>query len=400
MVNKETAAFAGVLCFAQLAAAQSNPATVDEASALLDRVAEAYRAAPALIDSVALVMDTPQGQTTVEFEYALGRGTDAYLQMNGFTVIASGDNVYVMRDDIAHNYMRLDLERDLESTIKKLFGPQVSLPLQFGMHARGGAAIRPDAFGLGLVGDARLDGHRTINAKDGSAAHELTFTADNGTITMHIDADTMLINGMRIEIQPPGAAPDDQYVVGITFDPRVLSNPPAQLMFEPGDRLRISKIDEFDKLMVGEPAPDFTLRTLDDRSVTLSQLRGSVVVLDFWATWCRPCMMALPRLQQFADWADDSGHPIEVYPVDVWERVRTDAEKKKKVGDLWNKKGFTMPTLLDLDSRVVRSFGFKSIPTTVVVAPDGKIFKIHVGFDRNLTTTLRRDTLSALGIQG
>ncbi len=251
-----------------------------------------------------------------------------------------------------------------------------------------------------MVGNARLDGHRTINAKDGSAAHELTFTADNGTITMHVDADTMLINGMRIEIQPPGAGPDDQYVAGITFDPRVLSNPPAQLMFQPGDRLQISKIDEFDKLMVGEPAPDFTLRTLDDRSVTLSQLRGSVVVLDFWATWCRPCMMALPHLQQFADWADDSGHPIEVYPVDVWERVKTDAEKKRKVGDLWNKKGFTMPTLLDLDGRVVRSFGFKSIPTTVVVGPDGKIFKIHVGFDRNLTTTLQRDTRSALGIQG
>ena len=156
MVNKVAAAFAGVLCFAQLAAARSNPASVEEASALLDRVAEAYRAAPALTDSVALVMDTPEGQRTVGFEYALGRGTDAYLQMNGFTAIASGDNVYLMRDDIAHKYMRLDLERDLESTLKKLFGPQaqVSLPFQFGMHAWGGAAIRLDAFFFFVVGNS------------------------------------------------------------------------------------------------------------------------------------------------------------------------------------------------------------------------------------------------------
>ena len=147
---------------------------------------------------------------------------------------------------------------------------------------------------------------------------------------------------------------------------------------------------------VGEPAPDFTLKTLDGQSVTLGEHRGSVVVLDFWATWCPPCRMSLPKLQQFADWAEQDGRAVKVYAVDIFERVQTNEQKKQIVGQFWTKRGFTMPTLMDYDNSVAKAFEVEPIPHMVVIGPQGKIIKIHIGFDPNMVQTLKRETLESL----
>ena len=129
--------------------------------------------------------------------------------------------------------------------------------------------------------------------------------------------------------------------------------------------------------------------------MTLSSLKGSAVILDFWATWCGPCKMALPKLQEFADWTKESGQPVKVFAIDTWERGKPD-DVRKQVGDFWTSKKYTFPTLMDLDSSVVGRYGFSSIPTTVVVGPDGKIFKIHSGFSQNMVDMLKTDVEEAL----
>src|SRR6185295_17811123 len=136
------------------------------------------------------------------------------------------------------------------------------------------------------------------------------------------------------------------------------------IAFDAGKRTSVKTMEELEPTAVkeGEAAPDFTLATLSGDSVTLSKLHGSVVVLDFWATWCGPCKMALPKIQEFAKWAESSGQPIKVYAVDVWEHTTGADQTKEKVGEFWKSKGYTFPTLLDLDQAVVKKYGFQSIP--------------------------------------
>ena len=134
--------------------------------------------------------------------------------------------------------------------------------------------------------------------------------------------------------------------------------------------------------------------------MTLSKLQGSVVVLDFWATWCGPCRKGLPLLQEFASWAETSGHPIKVYAVDVWERVKSPDERKAKVKEFWTAQKYTMPTLLDLDDSVVGKYGFSGIPATVIVSPDGKVFRVHDGFSPDMVDTLKKDVAEALKTTG
>jgi len=83
------------------------------------------------------------------------------------------------------------------------------------------------------------------------------------------------------------------------------------------------------KIKVGEPAPNFTLRTLDGQKITEDELHGKVIVLNFWATWCVPCRAELPLLEAFQRTFRDNG--LEVYAV-ATEDSLTPGQLKKYFG--------------------------------------------------------------------
>ncbi len=125
------------------------------------------------------------------------------------------------------------------------------------------------------------------------------------------------------------------------------------------------------KFKVGDAAPEFTLKSIAGEEVSLASLKGKVVLLDFWATWCGPCKAAMPEMQKIADDYKDKG--VAVYGINVWEK-KEDAAKK-----YIESKGFTYPTLLSGDD-LAKQYGITGIPTLVVIGKDGKITKTEVGF--------------------
>jgi peroxiredoxin len=126
--------------------------------------------------------------------------------------------------------------------------------------------------------------------------------------------------------------------------------------------------------LVGKPAPDFTLKDTDGNSVKLSDLKGSVVVLDFWATWCGPCKQSLPLLNKVYDQHKAKG--LKVYTVDLKEAVDL-------VKTTMKDRGYTMPCLLDTDAAVAKLYKVSGIPSTFLVGADGNIKWAEEGFDGN-----------------
>jgi peroxiredoxin/outer membrane lipoprotein-sorting protein len=128
--------------------------------------------------------------------------------------------------------------------------------------------------------------------------------------------------------------------------------------------------DQKHTALIGKPAPDFKLKGLDGVEVKLSDLKGNVVLLDFWATWCGPCRASLPHLDEIYQEFKDKG--LKAYAVDLREDEAT-------VKAFIEKTNLGIPPLFDKDGKASKGFGVSGIPQTVVIGKDGTIKKIVVG---------------------
>jgi len=123
----------------------------------------------------------------------------------------------------------------------------------------------------------------------------------------------------------------------------------------------------------GQPAPDFKLQTLDGKDLKLSDMKGKVTVIDFWATWCPPCRKSLPHIQKIATDSDLAKKGLVVWAVNAQE-TNDKAEPFMKE----NKYTFTVP--MGRQGTAMNSYRVTGIPTTVVVGRDGIIKDLFVGF--------------------
>lgn len=118
--------------------------------------------------------------------------------------------------------------------------------------------------------------------------------------------------------------------------------------------------------------PDFTLKTVDDKETKRADFAGKVLLLDFWATWCKPCIETMPELQKLRDNYADKG--LEVIGVSI------DEKGMKAVKPFAAKKKFTYPLALDYaDKPLWHALKVRSIPALFLVNREGKILRQWTG---------------------
>jgi peroxiredoxin len=117
-------------------------------------------------------------------------------------------------------------------------------------------------------------------------------------------------------------------------------------------------------------APDFELNDLDGQTVRLSDLRGSVVLLNFWAYWCSPCASEMPFIQQIYEEWQEAG--LVLLSIHV-------GESAEEAADFVEEYGLTFPVLMDTDGAVATQYGAISIPTTFLIDGDGLVQAAKVG---------------------
>ncbi|HAB19270.1 MAG TPA: redoxin domain-containing protein [Verrucomicrobiota bacterium] len=129
-----------------------------------------------------------------------------------------------------------------------------------------------------------------------------------------------------------------------------------------------------------QPAPDFTLRTLEGGEVSLSSLKGNVVVLDFWASWCAPCRRSLRHLQALATDAKWRGRGLKVLGLNYEER---DIAAK-----FMKDNGYTFTVPMDPQHELGPRYLIEGIPTTVVINREGIVESVFIGYTDSLPASL------------
>jgi len=255
-----------------------------------------------------------------------------------------------------------------------------------------------------------------------SANGSISLSLDKGTVVLDRDGKPLQLIQTVIDPNPP-PPPKDAYIIGSTYDlrPQGATFTPQlglTLSYDPGEIpegvkenelyvayhndsgwyfLRYKKVDtkahsvatqvyhftSFAILgpkelgppstptpaqgtQVGNLAPDFELQSLDGQSVSLSDLQGKPVLLNFWAVRCPPCRMEMPYLQEISEDEEWSGKGLVVLAIST-------GESHSKVEEFMQSNNLSLPVLLDTKQDVARKYNIRAIPTTFFVDKSGII---------------------------
>src|SRR5438105_8024914 len=217
-------------------------------------------------------------------------------------------------------------------------------------------------------------------------------------ITLLVDPATHLLKRLDIEITPamlkgaktPNGLQSVRAQIEYTtihtkakFDPAHFAwNPPEDAKDVAGEKERASA-----EKLIGKPAPDFSLESLDGETVTLADLKGQVVVLDFWATWCPPCVKSLPELDQI--YQQKAGEGVKVFAVNL-------KENHSQVRSFLQARGLSIPVLLDKDGEVAQKYSIHAIPQTIVIGKNGEVKKVFLGAATDAPEQIRAE-IESLG---
>jgi thiol-disulfide isomerase/thioredoxin len=124
------------------------------------------------------------------------------------------------------------------------------------------------------------------------------------------------------------------------------------------------------KSLAAGATPALKLRDLHGQWRTLAEFRGSVVVINFWATWCEPCLEEMPSLQRLAD--RHTGKPLAIIGVNL-------GEGEARIQGFVDRTGTAFPMLLDRDGDAKKAWHVNGVPTTFVIDPRGRVRYVLVG---------------------
>ena len=372
---------------------------VERAREILETSAKTYRGVDALRDTLSYVVTAPGSEReTKTQEYGFGPGRRVFVKNALLEAVALDKTFYLTQSDVPDKYVSVSYDRDFGSTLRNVAGAgSLFEPPPLAMHEGKSLDACIDTFRFNLLEQLRIAGCRAaVAGDDGKSYDEVQFTANNGELTLRIDRQTHFFATVSFQVKPAGAPEGFLVRVNGTFLPRASAEPP--ITFNAGSRSIVHNLTELasKRLALGSPAPDFALETYDGKKIALQDLRGSVVLLDFWATWCVPCWKALKETQSIADWAATEKLPVKVFAVNTLEKGSDVGEKSKRVQAFWRSQGFVMPTLLDSNSEVFKAYASPGLPSMVLISQTGTILRYHEGLFPEMGETLKRELRDSL----
>lgn len=374
---------------------------IERGKAALEAARLAYQKAGAFQETFDYALEFPDGRKEPKRqEYGVGRAGEAFLILSGggkeiMRFVAREGKAIGTQFNIADRYSETSYQGDFAASLRKMGGDQIHVASPPAVVARQGGdfAAFLDSLRLGiLLPPLQIAGSRSATAEDGSAVVEVELRAANGTITVGLDPGSRLFRQVRL------ALGEGKQQVRAAGRYTLAAGGSVPGFPDLAGRTAVATFAEMEKgdYPLGQAAPRVTLRTLDGGTVRLADLQGSVVVLDFWATWCVPCWTALQHTSELAAWARSSGLPVQVFAVDTLESTESPEEQRRLVTEFLRAKKLDLPVLLDSGKETFAAFHNPGLPSLVIVGKDGRLARYYSGGIKDMTETIRGEVLELL----
>jgi peroxiredoxin/outer membrane lipoprotein-sorting protein len=315
---------------------------------------------------------------------------------DGLVVGSTGEKTYIFNEKV-NSYVWLDSSeeklpmRDLPQMIPQILQSQ-NPALLFTLSA---GPVTEVAETFGAV-------KKTKNVVIGNKSYlglEFTSQEDQGRINMAVDPDTHLVRQFIFDFKPAlqqsgatnvrSATVSVDYATiktGTKFTEDYFAWTPPKGAFDLREPAGAQRPNRNNERMKGRAASHFTLDTIEGKRISTSDFDGQVVVLEFWATWCPPCVESLAQLSTMRH--DLGGNGVKVFAINVEEdkdRVQTFVELKK----------INLPVLLDERGAVAKKYNVNAIPQTVVIGKDGRIKQVLSGLGDDTHEKVREAVAAA-----
>ncbi len=392
---------------------ESQEASQELISKIVTRSLEKYRSLTTYQDKVTMALtmiSKDEDGEEVPQEHA-SEGTISFLRPNRMalisddtSVVCDGKQLWVHRPQFGQ-YTVTEVSEKLD------------LLEQMGDSSMGSTPVHPVALVMTTEGEDLLKIAPAIKSLDrieeaernGRPGHRIHGIIEFGepmpdtplSFDFWIDEETGLLRELHIDLTPmykqfgadaPEADEEEEAFsppkietaqMVLSFDEIVLNAeiPADRFVFKPGeDDRKVSEFffagqDQTKQLeLIGKPAPLISGKDLEDKPFSLADLKGKVVVLDFWATWCSPCVQAMPSMQKISERYADK-------PV-VLVGINRDAEGQEKAVRklLKKKKKIQFRQYMDADGKAGEAYCIRGIPCTVLIDKEGVIQDIETGF--------------------
>ena len=169
--------------------------------------------------------------------------------------------------------------------------------------------------------------------------------------------------------------------------------PSGEFVFKPGrydekkTRFRLLSEQEWQRKLIGRPAPDFNGTDIEGKPLGLSDFKGRVVLLDFWASWCGPCIITMPMIQTVAD--KFANKPVSIVGLNGDEPAL-----KKRVIDILKRQKITYRQYMDVGNKAFMAYRVSLIPCVVLIGKKGTVQAVHAdstpGKDRILAQEIEK----------
>ena len=355
-----------------------DPAMKAAGEALLRQAAETFKQAPAIVSRTQVKVSSGENNSDLI--------VDAMFGPDGSMRVETADSLVVVKDgwlnmilySVYDRYIRVPASPQISDNIFTIFGDRALAGFEILMREGQPLKVWLETLMMRSIGVPLVAGVDVITTPEGKNISRIQVLGRMGAGSVDYDPETKMIVSARSTMFPISGVEGFEWSMVVTTDIKMLDKLPEPITFDPGRRLAVENRRDLDPvarniLKVGQPAPPLRLPQLDGPIVDLSQLKGEVVVLDFWASHSDACMRSLKFMDELYRQRDSMKTPFKMFAVNVAEKAFDAAEQIERVSGIWLKEKYKFPSLIASGDSVTKSWGIVSIPLLVVIDREGRV---------------------------